>query len=153
MQRRIGTWTLLGLALIAGAAGADPAAPTLQVRTEGPYGAYLVDGQRRPLYAFTPDRAGRTSTCYGACAQVWPPLIATGAPDGAATELDRDKLGLIKRRDGRLQVTYNGWPLYTYAKDRGERRPTGQDVESFGGAWYLVSPDGSLARQPGRVKP
>ena len=40
-------------------------------------GNVLVDGRGRTLYLFEKDK-GTASTCYGACASVWPPLT-TGA--------------------------------------------------------------------------
>ena len=51
-------------------------------------------------------------------------------------------LGTVERRDGSLQVTYNGWPLYYFVKDGKPGDTIGQDMEGFGGEWYLVSPDG-----------
>ncbi len=50
--------------------------------------------------------------------------------------------GASKRKDGRRQVTYNGWPLYTFVKDTAPGNTAGQDVEGFGGEWYLVTPEG-----------
>jgi len=51
-------------------------------------------------------------------------------------------LGTVQRRDGAMQVTYNGWPLYYYARDQNPGDTNGQDVEGFGGEWYLVTPEG-----------
>jgi predicted lipoprotein with Yx(FWY)xxD motif len=51
-------------------------------------------------------------------------------------------LATIERPEGSNQVTYNGWPLYRYAKDVGPESVTGQGVKDFGGKWYLVSPSG-----------
>ncbi|HVS66156.1 MAG TPA: hypothetical protein VMT85_21940, partial [Thermoanaerobaculia bacterium] len=51
-------------------------------------------------------------------------------------------LGTLQRRDGSTQVTYGGWPLYTYAQDAGPDSIEGQDVHGSGGEWYLVSPQG-----------
>ena len=44
--------------------------------------------------------------------------------------------------DGKQVVTYNGWPLYHFARDEGQSSPQGHEVESFGGEWYLVTPEG-----------
>ena len=41
-------------------------------------GTALVDGTGRALYLFEAD-TGTTSTCTGACAQVWPPLLTRRA--------------------------------------------------------------------------
>ena len=79
------------------------------------FGTILVDGAGRTLYLFTADR-GKTSRCYGACAKAWPVTYAKGTPRagaGARASL----LGRTKRRDGRLQVTYRGRPLYYYVNE------------------------------------
>ena len=58
-------------------------------------------------------------------------------------------LGTVERRDGAKQVTYNGWPLYYYARDQNPGDTNGQDVEGFGAEWYLVTPDGNPVRNEG----
>jgi len=52
-------------------------------------------------------------------------------------------VGTITGVDGKLQVTVDGRPIYTYAADRKAGDVTGQDV---GGVWYAVNPDGSEHR-------
>jgi predicted lipoprotein with Yx(FWY)xxD motif len=47
------------------------------------------------------------------------------------------KLETIKREDGKLQVTYNGMPLYLYAKDTKVGDATGNNV---GNVWAVVKP-------------
>lgn len=111
------------------------------------YGQYLVDGEGRAVYLFTGDDQGQgdteqaVSNCYDACAQAWPPVISSTEPqaEGAAQS---DLLGRIERRDGSMQVAYNGWPLYHYVEDEGAGTATGQDIHSFGGEWYLLRPEG-----------
>jgi predicted lipoprotein with Yx(FWY)xxD motif len=51
-------------------------------------------------------------------------------------------LGTTRRRNGTLQVTYAGHPLYYYISDRAEQVLC-QDVEEFGGTWLVVSPRGT----------
>ena len=46
---------------------------------------------------------------------------------------------MTERTDGTSQVTYNGWPLYYYAKDMAAGDTTGQEA---GEKWYLISPGG-----------
>ena len=110
------------------------------------YGRILFDGSNRALYAFTGDRRGRPSTCYGACAAAWPPYVVTGKlRAGAGTS--RSLYGTTRRRDGSRQLTYRGRPLYYYVAD-----PVGQvlcqNVFEFGGLWLVVRPDGRLVRLP-----
>src|SRR4051812_26356331 len=60
-------------------------------------GAVLVDGRGRTLYLFEKDK-GTASTCYGACASIWPPLT-TGTKSVAGADLPAAKLGSTKRTD------------------------------------------------------
>lgn len=104
-----------------------------------PHGVYLTTGDV-PVYLFTADARGDSSACYDTCAEAWPPV--TGKVD-IAPPLDMALVGTIERRDGSRQATYGGWPLYTFARDTDVAEPTGQEVESFGGEWYLVGMRGA----------
>jgi predicted lipoprotein with Yx(FWY)xxD motif len=119
------------------------AAATLTVRKTR-FGTVLFDGRGRVLYGFTRDRRGGPSQCYGACAAAWPVYYARGtlrAGKGAEQTL----IGTTRRRDGRRQVTYNGWPLYYYVDD-GVGEIKCQNVDEFGGLWLVVRPSGRLVR-------
>ena len=104
-------------------------------------GRVLVDGRGRTLYLFGKDKNGR-SACSGKCAGFWPPLITSGKPvatAGAKSSL----LGTTKRADGRLQVTYNHHPLYTFVKDIRKGQTNGEELDVFGAEWYAVSAAGA----------
>ena len=45
---------------------------------KSPLGRILVDSRGITLYDFPQDKGG-ASTCYGACAALWPPLTTTGS--------------------------------------------------------------------------
>ena len=107
------------------------------------YGQVLVDGQGRALYLFAADKTTE-STCYDACAAAWPPQLAdkgttVGAMHGATGSLT----GTTTRKDGTLQVTYNGHPLYYFTGDKNPGEITCQAVVNFGAAWYVVDPNGN----------
>ncbi len=108
------------------------------------YGRILFDGRNRVLYAFTGDRRGKPSRCYGECAKAWPVYFKPSTVR-AGVGVKRSLLGTTKRRDGRLQVTYNGWPLYYYAHE-GPNEVRCQNVFGFGGLWLVVRPGGALVR-------
>jgi predicted lipoprotein with Yx(FWY)xxD motif len=108
------------------------------------YGRVLFDGKSRVLYGFTRDRRGGPSQCYGACARAWPVYFAKGTLQ-AGSGVNRRLLGTVRRRDGRRQITYNGWPLYYYAHE-GPREVKCQNVREFGGLWLVVKPNGQLVR-------
>jgi predicted lipoprotein with Yx(FWY)xxD motif len=102
-------------------------------------GKVLVAANGRTLYLFTGDK-GRQSTCYGRCASYWPPLV--GGRPTVGTGLNASLVGTTKRRDGALQVTYAGHPLYFFAPDKKAGDVNGQGYVHFGGAWWVVSPAG-----------
>jgi len=102
-------------------------------------GTFLVDGNGRALYLWDADH-GSKSTCSGACAQAWPPLTTTATPK-ASGAVKASLLGTTKRKDGRLQVTYAGKPLYYYAHE-GPGQVLCHNVQLNGGYWWVVGPDG-----------
>jgi len=127
---------------------------SLDVRQKEGLGTYLTDAGRRALYLFQADTAvaggqQRASTCYDECAQAWPPLLVEGEPVPVNPAVRAEMIGTVQRRDGARQVTYNGWPLYYYARDQNPGDTNGQDVEGFGAEWYLVTPEGQPLRNQG----
>jgi len=115
------------------------AGATVEVRTSG-LGTYLVDSQGRTLYLFEKD-TGKKSMCSGACASLWRPSTVSGRPK-AGSKVDSTLLGTSTRSDGNSQLTYNGHPLYRYSGDTAAGDTNGQDLTTFGGGWYVVSPAG-----------
>ena len=104
-------------------------------------GRILVDRHGHTLYLLEKDKNGK-SACSGACASAWPPLIATAKPRaGAGAKASR--LGTTKRADGRLQVTYNHHPLYTFIKDTKKGQTKGEGLNAFGAEWYALSAAGA----------
>ncbi|MCD9195047.1 hypothetical protein [Streptomyces albireticuli] len=103
----------------------------------------VVNGAGFTLYRFDKDTASPSkSTCDGACAVTWPPVVV--APGGKIflDGVDRSKVGVVKRADGTRQVTIGGWPVYRFAKDTKPGDTKGQGV---GGTWFGVTPDGKKA--------
>jgi predicted lipoprotein with Yx(FWY)xxD motif len=135
--------TAAALAL-GGSAKADGA--RVNVATS-PLGRILVDSKGITLYDFPPDR-GKISVCYGACAALWPPLITHGKPV-AGPGVRGSLLGTTKRKDGKLQVTYRGHPLYYFVSDRKRGQTTGQGLNQFGGPWWVLSPAGKEIHRRG----
>src|SRR3989442_14279713 len=104
------------------------------------FGRILVDSKGITVYDFVRDK-GTTSVCYGACAALWPPLLTKGKPV-AGPGVRASLLGTTKRKDGKLEVTYAGHPLYYFVTDRKPGQTTGQGVNQFGGPWWVLSPAG-----------
>jgi predicted lipoprotein with Yx(FWY)xxD motif len=97
-------------------------------------GNYLTNNAGWTLYIYTPDvRNSGLSTCYGGCSLAWPPFYAPtlALPGG----FNAASFNTVKRTDGILQSSYNGMPLYFYAKDALPGQVSGQGV---GGVWYVA---------------
>lgn len=124
-------------------ANSEPAATIAVANVGGGVGKVLVDSKGFTLYYFKKDKGGK-SACYGGCATVWPPLTTGGAPKGMSG-VEASKLGTTKRSDGTVEVTYAGWPLYTYEADKKPGEANGTDVKSFGASWYPLHPNGEKA--------
>ena len=117
-----------------------PEKPGLEITTaDSQFGEILFDVDRRAIYYFDLEDSDR-SQCYDDCATAWPPVLTKGDPVAAGGAKD-SLLGTTKRDDGKVQVTYDGHPLYYYVDD-----PPGEilchNVFEFGGLWLAVQPGG-----------
>ncbi|HEX5591898.1 MAG TPA: hypothetical protein VFX35_00975 [Solirubrobacterales bacterium] len=121
-------------------AGAESGAGVVSLGNVQKLGMVLVDSNGMTLYDFHKDK-GTTSSCYGPCAEGWPPMLTEGEPtvgNGASAS----KLGTTERKDGTTQVTYAGHPLYTFVGDQKPGEATGNDVSAFGAQWYALQGNG-----------
>jgi len=102
-------------------------------------GDILVGPNGMSLYGFTND-AQAASTCYGTCADAWPPVLAdrdfTLAPG-----LDEGLFATTTREDGTFQLVAGKWPLYYFA---GDAVPGDVKGQGSGDVWFVVTADGVL---------
>ena len=132
---------LLAAALVTVSASAAAPRAKVLVRVTS-VGGVLADSRGHTLYSYADDK-GRTPACYGACASLWPPFLTSGKPVtglGARTAL----LGTTKRKDGKLQVTYAGHPLYFYSGDAKAGQLEGQGIE---GSWWALAASGAKVKR------
>jgi predicted lipoprotein with Yx(FWY)xxD motif len=144
--------SLVALAVIAAALGASSATSAAHSGARvalghSPLGRILVDGRGRTLYLFEKDKR-RRSSCAGACAAYWPPLLSNGKP-AAANGVTASLLGVTRRSDGTMQVTYAGHPLYHFVQDTKAGQTRGQDLHDFGAGWYVLSAAGKKIEKAG----
>lgn len=142
---------IVATALSASAVAAQDS-PTLSVEQGAEYGQYIVGPEGKPVYMFTTDSQGdggepAISCTSEECLDAWPLVTADGEVT-VGPELDESLAGTFSY-DGQTVVTYNGWPLYTFARDEAGQPPQGQDVHSFGGEWYLLGPQGEKIEEEG----
>jgi predicted lipoprotein with Yx(FWY)xxD motif len=106
----------------------------------------LVGPTGLTLYHLSTETGGSVQ-CTGQCSDVWPPLLETSGvlpgEGGGAT----GTLGTVTRPDGKLQVTYDGMPLYNYSGDSQPGQANGQGIQ---GVWFAVAPSGSASPTSGR---
>jgi predicted lipoprotein with Yx(FWY)xxD motif len=131
---------LVALAAASAFAGGTATGGTKVAIAKSRLGSILVDNKGITLYDFVQDKGGKSS-CYGACAALWPPLITKGKPV-AGHGVRASLLGTTKRKDGKLEVTYNGHPLYYFVSDRKPGQTTGQGINQFGAPWWVLSAAG-----------
>lgn len=122
------------------AAGGATTAAVVKVASTPKLGKVIVDAKGMTLYDFHKDK-GTTSSCYGECAVAWPPLLTKGEPkaEGGAQQ---SLLGTTKRKDGTVQVTYKGHPVYGFVEDKKPGETNGNDFTGFGAPWYALLPNG-----------
>jgi predicted lipoprotein with Yx(FWY)xxD motif len=133
------------IVLVVGLAVAAPAlavgGTVVKVERTPALGNVIANAQGHTLYLFRADH-GTTSACYGACAAYWPPVLTSAKPTAQAG-IKSSLLGTTKRKDGKLQVTYKGHPLYTYIADKRAGQTSGEGSKNFGASWYALAPSGA----------
>jgi len=166
MRRTLGLTlvaTLVGLAILPLTASGTPAPVSQHALVKAAYNkqlkaTILVDARGLTLYMFTEDVNGKATQCtpqgpWGAeCPSIWPPLTSIGAPH-AGSDINASLLGVITRRDGKRQVTYNRHPLYYFHGDypntpHGDKKPGDVRGQGFVGEWYVLSAKGTPVRIP-----
>ena len=109
---------LLAATLLTPAAGsATQRAPVIKLRAAG-FGNILATRGHKALYYWNVEKRDFKVRCTGKCARAWPPLVvgSRAAVPKRVTGI-RGTFGVIRRPDGRFQVTHNRLPLYTYAHE------------------------------------
>jgi predicted lipoprotein with Yx(FWY)xxD motif len=96
-------------------------------------GFYMTNATGWTLYLFKRDnQTAGTSACAGACITSWPAFYASNLtlPPG----FDNNDFQVVPRPDGIKQLSYYGWPLYHYSKDKAPADTVGQGV---GNVWFV----------------
>jgi predicted lipoprotein with Yx(FWY)xxD motif len=134
------------LAALIAATHASAASGGAQVKVgKTTLGRILVSSQGRTLYMFAADKRNK-SACYGSCAKYWPPLLTT-TTRVSGTGVKASMLGTTRRTNGKLQITYNGHPLYRFLKDTKSGQTSGQGLNLSGGLWWVMSPAGTVIKK------
>lgn len=105
----------------------------------------VVISTGRAVYELSGD-SKRTPKCTKAsgCFSFWPPVTVPSKSSLSKGPGVPGTLGTWSR-NGFIQVTLNGHPLYTFALDTKSADATGQGIRSFGGTWSVVKAGTSSA--------
>ncbi|HEX6354888.1 hypothetical protein [Actinophytocola sp.] len=115
----------------------------LEAAKAGELDPVVVNGAGLTLYRFDDDSANPSiSTCNGDCAKKWPPVTVAKGGRIFVEGVKKSAVGVVKRDDGRLQVTIGGWPVYRFS---GDAEPGDTNGQGVGGTWFGVTPDGQKA--------
>ncbi|MGO8877176.1 MAG: hypothetical protein ACLQNG_15600 [Acidimicrobiales bacterium] len=138
----IATTSIGGIVAVPLTAGAQHSADTspkttLEERKVGQYGEVLANSAGRSLYVLSTESKAKLHCTSKACLVNWPPLLVA---KNATITFGRGVKGKISHvaRGSKWQVTYNGWPVYTFLGDSGPGQSNGEKIHAFGGTWYLV---------------
>ncbi len=116
------------------AKGASVTNQTGSTKTE----AIVVNSKGHAVYTLSGDTTKHPKcTKANGCFAFWPPVTVSSAKGLSKAAGVSGKLGVFKR-NGMMQVTLGGHPLYTFVNDRKKANATGQSLHSFGGTWSVV---------------
>ena len=121
-----------------------PVKPVLSSAANPTLGQILVDAKGFTLYFFVPEQGTRI-VCTGDCVTMWRPLMATGTTPPVSTGPLPGVIATVDRPDGGRQVTYDGWPLYTYAMDASPGQTGGSGAS---GEWFVALAAGESTPTP-----
>jgi predicted lipoprotein with Yx(FWY)xxD motif len=122
----------ISLSVVASSEAGAATAVTVGTTKNAKMGTILVSG--KTLYTLKPS----TTACTAACLKVWPALVL---PSGvtkakAGSGVTASKLGTVKR-NGVVQVTYGGKPLYFFVGDTKTGQVNGNVTDTWG-KWTAV---------------
>jgi predicted lipoprotein with Yx(FWY)xxD motif len=95
-------------------------------------GYVLAEANGQVVYRYSQDTKGGKPTCTGSCAQIWLPV--TGSPVPSAADHGLGTLSTVSDANGARQITYNGYPLYTFAG----AKPFSTAGNGLGGVWHVI---------------
>lgn len=137
-----GQWFMLHAGATTG--GAALVAPLLQSGTSGKYAKVLQDKSHLTLYVLSIEK-GASVHCKAACLANWPPLLVTASTTHVAEGAGvKGSIGFVTR-GSMQQVTFNTYPVYTYAGDTGPNQTNGENFVADGGTWLMASSPATTA--------
>ncbi|HET9058643.1 MAG TPA: hypothetical protein VFN61_01885 [Acidimicrobiales bacterium] len=100
----------------------------------------------RGFSLYTLSNSANKMVCTGKCLSFWPPVVVSKS----TTHIDlgpgvTGEVGFLPLTKTTKEVTFDGYPLYTFVKDTGPGQSHGEGVVAFGGTWELIRPAALVA--------
>jgi predicted lipoprotein with Yx(FWY)xxD motif len=135
LARWIGAIVAVGgisLSVVASSEAGAASGVTVTTTKNAKIGTILVSG--KTLYTLKPS----STACTAACLKVWPALVLSSGVTKAkaGSGVSASKLGTV-RRNGAVQVTYGGKPLYFFIGDTAAGQANGVLTDTWG-KWSAV---------------
>jgi predicted lipoprotein with Yx(FWY)xxD motif len=130
-----------GIAVSASAAATKPVVEV--VKNAKLHTSILVTRRGMTLYSLSAETHGRFICTDKGCLSLWKPLVVASGTKPTGTT----KLATIRRPDGRMQVTYRGLPLYSFAEDRKQGDVKGNGFKDVG-TWRVAATTKAPAPAP-----
>jgi predicted lipoprotein with Yx(FWY)xxD motif len=132
---------------------AAAAATVIAARRLQGVGMVLVDAAGMTVYSPQQEAKGKIH-CVGSCLSFWFPVTVSSADVARHASGVSGVLGTVRRPDdGKLQLTYDGRPLYTFRLDTAPGQDHGNNYhDNFGGTsftWHAVTTAGGAAPSSG----
>jgi predicted lipoprotein with Yx(FWY)xxD motif len=119
-------------------------AKLISLRADARQGNYLIDSNGHALYFFANDADGKNN-CAGACAVAWQAFTGSSInADQLGQGLDPADFGTTPSPTGTAQLTYRGWPLYSFDPNGTPEAPDQISGDGIGGTWFVAKPDYSI---------
>lgn len=89
-----------------------PVGTTVLIVLHSSLGWVMAKADDVVVYTYAKDTKGGAPQCTGSCASVWAPV--TGTPKAGPADTFPGTFGLVTGAGGQKQITYDGYPLYTF---------------------------------------
>jgi predicted lipoprotein with Yx(FWY)xxD motif len=109
-----------------------PVGTTVLIVQHSDLGWVMAKADGHVVYTYAKDSKNGAPTCTGSCASVWAPV--TGVPKAGPADTFPGSFGLVTGAGGKKQITYNGYPLYTYVG----AAPLSTKGNGIGGVWHVI---------------
>jgi predicted lipoprotein with Yx(FWY)xxD motif len=139
-RNKISLSILVAVGLLAAplAESAGASATSLQSVNIAGFPGALANHASRTLYILTVEKGAKLK-CTGGCLAHWIPVTVKSSVTSVSLGANvKGKIGFVARSASTKQVTFNSYPLYTFAGDSGPKQSHGEGAAFDGGKWYVV---------------